>query len=125
MAGALAAILGHEVTSYSGIWQYYELGSLGPSDFAVHSCHTSFRVTVQKCISFMRQFWGAFCNSQHPPIKTDSELPPGLSLRAGESKGKLASCSQGGLWAWRLLGARGKGWLSDFYLGLSLQVSLY
>lgn len=60
MAGAPAAILGHEVMRYTGIWQYYELGSLGPSDFVAHSCHASFGLPVQKCICVYEIVWGGF-----------------------------------------------------------------
>lgn len=74
----------------------------------------------------MTLLFGALYNAQPNLMKTDPESPVGLSLLEVEkAKAGRLVCSQGGSWAWCLLGAGVEGWLPDSYLCFSLQVSLY
>lgn len=108
MAGALAAILDHEVTSYTGGWQCNELeGVQVPHILWCTVAIPASDFLCRNAYLFTTLLFGAFCNSQPTLTKADSALSPGLSLPEVEkAKAGQLVCSQGGLRAWCLLGAR-------------------
>lgn len=110
MAGALAATVDHEVTSYTGGRQSSEPeGARVPQILWCTDAIPASDCLCRNASLFTMLLFGAFCNSQLTLPKADSELSPGLSLRGGESKAGQLVCSQRGFWAGCLLGARVRG----------------
>ena len=127
MAGALAAMLDHEAKSKTRRWQCNDLeGAWVPQILCCTAAIPALDCLCGNAQLLMTLLFGALCNAQPNLIKTDPESPLSLPLlEVEQAKASRLVWSQGGLWAWCLLGTRVKGWLPDSYLWLSLKVSLY